>query len=147
MASNSILTAAVILGILVVICTGLILVYMPETPEMPKCPACSVSCPEPTVVVKTVNQTVEVPTDFKQSVVDALLSEVETDKSYRTCGSIRYNSDEVTVKKVYDGFTVTENTDGELTVSNVKVKLSYDNGKCYRLFTCGLDTDKQLTCE
>ena len=57
-------------------------------------------------VDRVVNQTVEVevPTDYKQDVVDALLAEVSADKDLRKCGSVKYDVDEISVKKVYDGF-------------------------------------------
>jgi len=103
------------------------------------------------VVNNTVTVEVEVETDYKQKVVDALLTEVSADKALRNCSRTRfasriYETDEITVKKVYDGFKVTENTDGDLSVSDVNVTLNYDDGKCYRTLTCGLDTEGELVC-
>jgi len=137
---------ATILGVLVLL--GVIGLYraMPATPTIPKCP----TCPEckPVVITEniTVEKTVEVETDYKQQVVDALLSEVAKDKALRKCGNTKFDADEISVKKVYDGFSVKENSDGDLSISGVKVKLNYDDGKCYRTLTCGLDSENELVC-
>ena len=119
---------------------------MPATPIIPKCP--DRKCPDQPVltVEKEVVKEVEVATDFKQKVVDALLSEVAKDKALRKCGNTKFDADEISVKKVYDGFSGEENSDGDLSISGVKIKLNYDDGKCYRTLTCGLDSEQELVC-
>jgi len=147
MKNNSILTAAVILGVLMCILTGIILFNMPSMPKIPKCPDCK--CPEPVVInnTETIVQEVEVEPDFKQKVVEALLSEVSKDKDFRECDEERFKTEEISVKRVYSGFTLEENSDGDLSISDVQIKLNYDNGECYRTFVCGLDIENELVCE
>ncbi len=89
----------------------------------------------------------QIPVNYKSEVVDALLVEIDRDKDYRECGDDRYKAEEVVLKKVYDGFTLTENSDGDLEISEVQIKLNYDDGKCYRTFTCGLNSELELICE
>jgi len=146
MEKSSIVAAAVILGILAVVLTGIVLFYMPATPVIPKCPDCSLKCPGPVVINNTVTEEIEVTPDYKQKVVDALLSEVSKDRDFRECDEDRYKADEISVKRVYDGFVLTEDNEGELSTSDVRVKLNYDDGKCYRTFTCGLDQEQELSC-
>jgi hypothetical protein len=146
MEKSSIVAAAVILGILAVVLTGVILFSMPAAPVIPKCPACSLTCPEPVVINNTVTEEIEVTPDYKQKVVDALLSEVSKDRDFRECDEDRYKADEISVKRVYDGFVLTEDNEDETSISNVSVKLNYDEGDCYRTFTCGLDSEQELSC-
>ena len=137
---------ATILGVLTVLGIIWVLAVMPETPKIPKCP--DLSCPEPIVTTETVEviKEVEVTPDYKQQVVDALLDEVSKDKSLRYCDDDKYSSSEITLKKVYNGFTLTEDSDGDTSISDVQIKLNYDEGKCYRTFVCGLDTENELVC-
>ena len=97
------------------------------------------------VVVQNVTVTEEVDVDYKDRVVDKLLLEVAADKDLRKCGGTRFDADEISVKKVYDGFVLTENEDGDVSVSDVKVKLNYDDGKCYKTFELSLDSDNELS--
>jgi len=146
MSNRTLGIVATILGVLLLL--GVIGLYwaMPATPVIPKCP----DIPEckPVVITETVvnETTIEVETDYKQKVVDALLSEVAKDKAFRKCDGMRFDADEITLKKVYPGFTLKENSDEETSISGVKIKLNYDDGKCYRTFTCGLDSEQELSC-
>jgi len=137
---------ATILGVLVLLSVFYVIGTQLRKSDIPKCP--DLSCPEPVVITETetIEKAVEVETDFKQKVVDALLSEVTKDKALRKCSGSEFDADEITVKKVYDGFSVAENSDGDLSISNVKIKLNYDDGKCYRTLTCGLDSEQELVC-
>ena len=146
MSNRTLGIVATILGVLLLL--GVIGLYwaMPATPVIPKCP----DIPEckPVVITETVvnETTIEVESDYKQQVVDALLSEVGKDKAFRICNKQKYDADEITLKKVYPGFTLKENSDEETSISGVKIKLNYDDGKCYRTFTCGLDSEQELSC-
>ena len=100
----------------------------------------------PVTVPVEVEKIVEVSVDYKQNVVDALLAEIRADKDLRKCKGVKYDVDEISVKRVYDGFKMTEDSDGDISVSNVKIKLNYDDGKCYNTLTCGLDTENELVC-
>jgi len=134
-------TAAYILAALIVVVGVVLLLALKPEP----CP--SLTCPECKPVV--VNSTVEVsvPVDYQELVADALMAEVSSDKSFRYCDKDLYDLSEITLKKVYDGFQVTENSDGELSVAGVEIKLNYDDGDCYQTFNCGLNTEQELECE
>jgi hypothetical protein len=138
MANNGYIAAAVILGLLIVVATVVVVANLPQTPVIPEC--------KPVVVTNTTYVTVPVDTDYKNLVVSALMSEVKADRDYRECGGHTYDVGEIAVKKVYPGFVLTENSDEELEVSEVQVKLNYDNGDCYQTFTCSLDSEKELDC-
>ena len=88
----------------------------------------------------------QVPVNYKSEVVDALLVELDRDKDYRECEDDRYKAEEIVLKKVYDGFVLEENSDGDQEISEVQIKLNYDDGKCYRTFTCGLNSEQELVC-
>jgi len=138
---------ATILGVLVLL--GVIGLYwaMPATPTIPKCPVIP-ECKPVVIYNNTVTtKTIEVSPNYKQQVVSALLDEVGKDKSLRYCDDDKYSSSEITLKKVYNGFVLEENNDGDFSISNVQIKLNYDDGKCYRTFTCGLDAESELVCE
>ncbi len=138
--SDKSVTAALILGALVVLGFIVVLAVMPKEQTCPAqlpCPKC-----EPVVVTKEVS----VATDYKKLVTDAFLLEVAADKDLRVCGGDKYDLAEVELKKVYDGFKVVENTDGDQTISDVKVKLDYDGGKCYKTFTCKLEPEQDVYC-
>ena len=147
MEKSSIVAAAVILGILAVVLTGIVLFYMPATPVIPKCPDCIIPECKPVIQTETITQEIEVTPDYKQKVVDALISEVSKDRDFRMCDDDKYSSDEISVKRVYDGFVLTEDNEDETSISDVRVKLNYDDGKCYRTFTCELDSEEELSCE
>ena len=114
----------------------------------------------PREVLKTTTITKEVPVevrvdvpveklitlDYKQNAVDALITEIARDKDLRECGNDDYDEEEIAVKRIYEGFTLTENDDGDTETSDVRVKLSYDK-ECYRTLTCGLDIENDLSCE
>lgn len=85
--------------------------------------------------------------DYKQQVTDALISEVSKDKDFRECEDDRYDEEEIAVKRIYDGFTLTEDNEDEISISDVRIKLNYDDGKCYRTFVCSLDAEEDLSCE
>jgi len=146
MSNGTLGIVATVLGVLLLLSAIGLYFAMPSTPVIPKCP----DIPEckPVVITNTVvnETTVEVETDYKQQVVDALLSEVAKDKDFRKCNSQKFDADEITLKKVYPGFTLKENNDEETSISGVKIKLNYDDGKCYRTFTCGLDSEQELSC-
>ena len=136
-----------VLGVLILLSTLYIAGTQLNKSDLPKCP--DLKCPEPVIqtVTETVTEEVEVQTDYKQNVVDALLSEVAKDKALRKCDGVKYDEEEIAVKKVYPGFVVEENSDEEVTVSGVKIKLNYDDGKCYRTLFCGLDAEEELSCK
>src|SRR4030042_1196868 len=134
-------TAAFILGALIVLSAIVLMVALKpaDCPVQLPCPKC-----EPVVVNSTIE--VQVSPDYKAQVTEALMSEIQADKSYRLCDGDKYDVDEILLKKVYDGFVLTENSDSDLTISDVKVKLDYDQGDCYKTFTCALDYKNDLTC-
>jgi len=138
---------ATILGVLVLLGVGYLIFNQPDIPACPKCP--DLSCPEVSPVIQEVEteKLVEVETDYKQKVVDALLEEASEDKDFRECDDERFNIDELSVKRVYDGFVLEQDSEGDTSISDVKVKLNYDNGECYRTFVCGLDAESELVCE
>lgn len=114
------------------------------TPAAVVCPVLEV--PEPVVVTEFVDVEVPVAVDYKQLVVSALLEEASSDKDYRKCDRHGYDMDEITLKKVYEGFTLVEDGDDDLTISDVSIKLNYDEGDCYKKFVCSLDADNDLEC-
>lgn len=140
---------AVILGVLVLLVVSFLALNQPKIPECPKCP--SLTCPEQPVVVQekeVVKEVeVEVQVDYKDKVVSALVEEIKSDKALRRCDDVKYSSEEIEVKKVYSGFVVEEDNEDEVFVSDVRVKLNYDKGKCYRTLICELDSDSNLYCE
>ena len=138
MSNNGFLAAAVILGLLIVVGVVVVVANLPQTPVIPEC--------KPVVVTNTTLVPVEVDTDYKNLVVEALLKEVKSDKDFRECGGHTYDLEEIAVKKVYPGFILEENSEEELSISEVRVKLNYDNGDCYETFTCSLDEEKDLNC-
>ena len=138
---------ATILGVLVLLGVGYLVFNQPDIPACPKCPELSCPSVEPVIQTKTIVDTIEVPVDYKQKVVDALLSEASEDRDFRECNDEKFNIDEISVKRVYDGFVLEQDSEGDTSISDVRVKLNYDNGKCYRTFVCGLDTENELICE
>jgi len=147
MENKSILTAVVILGIVLVLGFIVTLMSLPEPPKIPKCPDCNLTCPEPVIQEKEVIKEVEVAPDYKQKVVNALLEDIKNNSDYRYCDDEKYKASEIKVKRIYNGFTLSENSDGDTEISDVQIKLSYDDGKCYRTLTCGLDEENELSCE
>jgi len=140
MAKNGVLwflgSACVILSLLTVFA-----VYEAVQP----CPVAD--CPEAQECEPEVKEvSVVVQRDFKQEVVNALVDEISADKDLRTCSGDKYDAEEISVKKVYDGFKFTEDSDGDTSISGVKVKLNYDDGDCYRTLTCGLNAEQELVC-
>lgn len=99
-------------------------------------------------VEKVVTQEVvkEVIRDYKQEVVDNLLSQVSKDKDFRECQNIFYDTDEIVLKKVYNGFVYTALPNGDEKITDVKIALDFDGGKCVKTFTCSLDVDNKLSC-
>jgi len=143
--SNSITGLAILLLILGLLVGGsLTYAFIPRTVEKVVEKEVLVDKEVPVETIVEVEKIVT--TDYKQNVVDALLAEVNADKALRKCGGVKYDVEEISVKKVYDGFTVTEDSDGDLSVSDVGIKLNYDDGKCYRTLTCGLDIEGELAC-
>lgn len=108
--------------------------------------------------VETETKTIEVPVtvtqevvkevirDYRQLVVDELLVQVGEDKDYRVCQSRSYDADEITLKKVYNGFVYTMLSNGDEKITNVKISLDYDEGNCAKTFTCNLDENNKLSC-
>ena len=96
------------------------------------------------VVEKLVN--VEVAPNYKQQVIDALVDDLVSNSDNRYCDGERYKASEILIKKIYDGFTLVENSDGDLEISDVQIKLNFDGGECYETLTCSLDADKNLDC-
>jgi hypothetical protein len=140
MANNGFIAAAVILGLLVAVGFVVILTNLPDTPVIPECKPVVLTVQNTTVVKELVT------TDYKDLVVKALMKEVAKDNDYRECSGHYYDLEEIAVKKVYAGFTLTENSDEDLEISDVQVKLNYDDGDCYKTLTCSLDADKDLSC-
>src|SRR3990167_7688207 len=64
----------------------------------------------------------QIPVNYKSEVVDALLVEIDRDKDYRQCEDDRYKAEEIVLKKVYDGFVLEENSDGDQEISEVQIK-------------------------
>ena len=137
---------ATILGVLTLLGIGWVLLAMPATPVIPKCPEIPECKPVVTTEEVEVIKEIETETDYKQKVVDALLGEVSKDKELRKCGGRKFDAEEISVKRIYDGFTLEESSDGDLEISGVKIKLSYDNGDCYKTLTCGLNAENELVC-
>lgn len=141
--NNKLLVGLLLLVGALVVVTGLLVANsVPECPSL-KCPECKPVIHE---VEKVVVEEVEVETDWKQSVVDKLMEELSSDKTLRKCEGVKYDVEEIAVKKVYSGFSVKENNEDEVSVSGVKVKLNYDNGKCYKTLTCGINSEEELVC-
>ena len=109
----------------------------------PEIPACN-----PVIVEKniSVDVPVEIEPDYSAKVVDALIDEVSSDKDFRYCDRHKYSADEISVKKVYDGFTYTVDDEDDWEISGVKVKLNYDDGDCYRTFVCELNSEDDFSC-
>jgi len=133
---------ATVLAVLVLLGTVWVRLSIPEPVECQKCQTCEKCEPE----IQKVEVSVEKVIDYKQTVVNALIEELSEDKTLRTCEDIKFDADEIAVKRVYDGYTAKENTDGEGTIAGVKIKLNYDDGKCYKTLTCGLDENNELVC-
>lgn len=93
-----------------------------------------------------VEKIVEKSINYKQLVVDALVSEIAKDKDLRMCREDKFNAEDISVRKISDGFLVTEDINGDLSISNVEVKLLYsdDDGNCYNTLICELNTDNEL---
>jgi hypothetical protein len=136
---------AILLGVLGLILGGLI-VYAAFPREVIKTTEIEVPVEKIVKVEKVVNITTEVSPDYKAEVVAAYLKEAATDKAMRKCDGEAYDIDEISVKKVYDGFVVKQNSDGDLSTSDVKFKLNFDDGECYRTVTCGLDAENEIFC-
>jgi len=102
---------------------------------------------KPVEVVKTVEVVKEVakevPMDleatFLEPAIKEFMTEVEDEDSYLVCDEEEYDFDDIAVKKIYDGYSVSidDAKDGEYTVS-FTVKLKYLDGdveeKCYNTF-------------
>jgi hypothetical protein len=106
----------------------------------------TIEVPSIVEVEKVVNVTTEVSPDYKAQVVAAYLEEAATDKALRKCDGDAYDIDEISVKRVYEGFVVKQNSDGDISISDVKFKLNFDDGKCYKAVTCGLDAENEIFC-
>lgn len=138
---------AIVLGALVLLGVIGLYVRMPETPEIPKCP--DLICPEPSITTEEIEviKEVEVTPDYKQKVVDALMEDLKGNSELRYCDDEKYKASEIKVKRLYYGYTLTENGDGDTAISDVKIKLNFDDGECYKTLNCGLDTEQELNCE
>jgi len=130
---------AVILAVLILICTWYIAANQLAKADLPKCPDCPI-CPEPTVITETVSETVEVTLNAQETYLDVAVADFLSDKleDLTTCNGEEYDEDQILVSKVYKDWNVVfgedHNDETDYTVS-FKVKLKYLDSdveeKCY----------------
>lgn len=89
---------------------------------------------------------VPVEKDFKKLVTEKLAADLKENSDYRECDSDVYRASEVAVYKVYDGFIVNNDNKGDLSITNIEVRLNFDQGECFRTLVCQLNSDEQLSC-
>lgn len=104
-----------------------------------------VEVPVEKIVTVEKNVTVDTHQDWINKVVKEFLSEVEDNDNLQVCDGETYDFDQITVSKVYDGATVSTNSDrhGDTTTVNTEVKLKYADkdveSKCYKTFNVSVD--------
>lgn len=100
----------------------------------------------PVEVTKEVIKEVPVERDFKKLVTEKLVADLKENSDYRECDNDVYRASEVAVFKVYDGFIVNNDNKGDLSITNIEVRLNFDDGECFETLTCQLNSDEQLSC-
>lgn len=94
----------------------------------------------PVEVIREVNvtQTVDARDELLAKAKVEFLAEVEDNDEYLVCNEVEYDFDQVTISKIYDGWTVVtdKNRHGDLNTVNFEAKLKYTDKdvseKCYK---------------